>query len=322
MHKYTIFLLCFTLLTPGCARMKVTKVSRGDLAGHCDDDVEGFRYYLSRPYVHVKNPILVNEWTEIYIATEDGSEVSLLLPQNDDVNDSWTNTQTISQEVNAASVSEMESMRELIRSAEDAPTETPGPEKDDKADEPSGSVKTNIHPISNDLEIVFLPDLDEQYAVHGKNCVSKMDYNLNLQDGWMLTDVSSNADSTPVAIEILNVLNTAIESARNLGMASADKNVKVSPPRVSNATYEQVRNALEDGKEEERLVLYERVHRSYIKPGLYRINKPWETNGHLPVGCGLIAQLGLPITTECVVDRPASEHAMSTVLTSLKHADE
>lgn len=316
MERNSIILTCgIILLLSGCARMKVTKVSQGDLSGHSDDEVSGFRYYLSRPYVHVKKPIYVRQWTELYYASDNGEPISV--PCSGEIR-GWTETelQRDTGAMAAASVSEMETIRELLQTAES--TATPGspgpPETDGKVEEPSGS--QNVTAISDEIEIVFLPDLDEQYAVHGQNCMSKQDYKLKFQDGWMLTGVGSNADSTPVAIEILNVVNTAIESARNVGMVRADKTAKLSPPTVT-AGLENVE--ARGGENSSSVILYERISRSYIRPGLYRINKPWETNGEMAAGCGLIAQLGLPVTTECVVERPAAFVELPAVLSTLGH---
>ena len=43
--------------------------------------------------------------------------------------------------------------------------------------------------------------------------------------------------------------------------------------------------------------IYKLVQTTYIKPGLYRLNKPWETGQPLPTGCGFLAKLGLATIT-------------------------
>ena len=43
------------------------------------------------------------------------------------------------------------------------------------------------------------------------------------------------------------------------------------------------------------------VERVYIKPGVYRLNKPWEVKGpgcDMPTGLGLLAKLGLPTASD------------------------
>jgi hypothetical protein len=44
----------------------------------------------------------------------------------------------------------------------------------------------------------------------------------------------------------------------------------------------------------------------YLKPGIYRLNKPWENDGVAPAsGCGLLAKMGLPTVVACEL-RPVS----------------
>ena len=51
-------------------------------------------------------------------------------------------------------------------------------------------------PLEGKIQVVFLPDFEERYAVESKNCLTKNAYALNFRHGWELTDVSSEADST------------------------------------------------------------------------------------------------------------------------------
>src|SRR5947208_14271631 len=54
--------LALTLLGAlgGCANLDVKKVPLAQRAAGCDHE-QGFRYYLNRPYIVVKNPILICE---------------------------------------------------------------------------------------------------------------------------------------------------------------------------------------------------------------------------------------------------------------------
>jgi hypothetical protein len=70
-----------------------------------------------------------------------------------------------------------------------------------------GSRKSAV--VNGPIQIIFLPDMDEQYAIRSENFVSKSDFSLQFRNGWELTDVSGNHDSTPVALELIKTINAA-----------------------------------------------------------------------------------------------------------------
>src|SRR5262245_2256965 len=66
MWKQSLLGMALVLPFAGCANLHVTKVTEQKRATGDDRFVKGFRYYLSRPYVIVKAPVLVSEHTELY----------------------------------------------------------------------------------------------------------------------------------------------------------------------------------------------------------------------------------------------------------------
>src|SRR5262249_58189375 len=60
--------------------------------------------------------------------------------------------------------------------------------------------------------------------------------------------------------------------------------------------------------------LYRVVTSIYLKPGVYRVNKPWEMEGDHPVsGCGLLAKMGLATFEASRVEINPSARAMSEI---------
>jgi len=58
---------------------------------------------------------------------------------------------------------------------------------------------------------------------------------------------------------------------------------------------------------EKKRIVWQLVERTSIKPGVYRLNKPWENEeatGLQPTGSGLLAKLGLPLVVELVDINP------------------
>src|SRR5438067_10613786 len=65
------------LLLAGCANLVVRKVPLDKRLSHADHHVDGFRYYLSRPYVLVLEPIPLTQ-TQVLVALESDGKFTFL----------------------------------------------------------------------------------------------------------------------------------------------------------------------------------------------------------------------------------------------------
>jgi hypothetical protein len=221
-----IYLTCAAILAlGGCADVEVHKIAPGG-NGDC---VKGFRYYLPRPYVLVKRPILLGATTRLAILRPEQ------IPQH--------------------------------------PPQAAGPLSAD-----TGAAGG---PASADaIEVVFLPDFDEQYAVQTSCLCAHAQSKLTIRDGWQLLDVNGKFDSTAVAHDVLQTIDTAVGVVR--AAAGPLPHVKEAEPGGS---------AVPPGAQR---VLVEITEEDFIPPGLYRVNKPWEKGEEEPCGPDLLARLGLP----------------------------
>src|SRR5262249_43573466 len=125
----------------------------------------------------------------------------------------------------------------------------------------------SIGTLAGDIEVVFLPDLDEQYAVQSKNFLSKSTFGLVFKNGWQLTDGAAEHDSTPVAIELLNPISKAVDAAKTI--AGAGLGVPAVAPGIAADVAAEART--KTGRPGETVRLYYLTVNTYIKPGLYRI---------------------------------------------------
>jgi hypothetical protein len=350
MWKESLLGIALVLPVAGCANLTVTKISEQKRATGEDRHVKGFRYYLSRPYVIVKAPVLVSEHTELYSMVDRSpapaqlgqlpipSENSLRAEKFYRVNPASGTFESVTEEelarlkkaiaansgvqqigfkrqapppstvvVQPPAAPALPKVADLAGNLADAPgsytvvgSAIVGAANQSIADKVSGNaraadllpdVKISADPagttrktvnLAGNIDVVFLPDLDEQYAVHNCNFLSKSAYALNFQDGWALMDVGGNFDSTPVPLEILNFIDTAITAAKNVALAGVDRQARaagdVALPTTPGAGA--------------RLV-YQVTVSTYLKPGVYRVNKPWECKAEQTTGCGLLAKMGL-----------------------------
>ncbi|QDU59944.1 hypothetical protein Pan216_07790 [Planctomycetes bacterium Pan216] len=281
--------VCALPLLGGCASIKVTKVS-DDSHGICD---HGFQYYLSRPYVVIKKPIPMGEHHEYFYSDDEDLAKAPIATVID------------SETVTSASVEQLEALAEKAAGGEgissdgSALTTEPITVKDTQTAEN----------LKGDIQIIFLPDMEERYAAQPKNVFSRQAYSFGFEDGWRLAGVNQQSDSTAVPLKLISVINSAIETARSIAAASAG-------PAALAAAAKSVPSGPADnaiGK----MVLFERVTKSYLKPGVYRINKPWEiTEESCDSGAGLISQLGLPVIERTEVRRADTTKTLNDVVST------
>jgi hypothetical protein len=150
---------------------------------------------------------------------------------------------------------------------------------------------------------VYLPDLDEQYVVKSKNLVAKSAFSLAFKNGTELVEVQGEHDSTTLTVSILQQIQNALGAAQGNAQQQGQQQSKSTSTTQGGGGGRRVNYDGEPGKcpvNYCRDEVYQLKERVMIQPGVYRLNKPWEIAqgpGALPVGCGLLARLGLPLTT-------------------------
>src|SRR5207253_114500 len=64
-----------------------------------------------------------------------------------------------------------------------------------------------------DVQVVYLPDFEEQMSVEHVSVLSKSKIGLAFRDGWQLRSVTGNFDATDVPVQILKTVQNAIKAA-------------------------------------------------------------------------------------------------------------
>ena len=80
--------------------------------------------------------------------------------------------------------------------------------------------------LTGDMAIVYLPDLDEQYAIKSCNIVAKSSIGLAFKNGSELVEVDGDHDSTTVAVSLLQQIQGAIGVAQSVEQARIQHNSK------------------------------------------------------------------------------------------------
>jgi hypothetical protein len=354
----------------GCSNLAVTKVPVAERTANCDDQ-QGFRYYLNRPYLAVKEPILITETRSLVLvdpvraAPSSKSQLPSKKLSGDQASEAELTFLTGPRRgsavrladlrlenpgsglVRTVSPEELEKIGIVLASScrqvekpEAAPVEKLPPPAAISAsfgdgsvtasgggalradsgsmaqpgvalavssattaaiDVPTANAPTAGAALKGKMEVLYLPDLDEQYAIKSKNFLAKSAFGLAFKNGCELTEVQGEHDATTLTIAILNQIQAAIGAAQGVEQARIQQQAKLlqanQPSPTGMYSGLDVSKAAQDGQRP----VVQLIERTWIKPGVYRLNKPWEIKGAgdlKPIGCGLLAKLGLPTVVD------------------------
>ncbi|QDU59943.1 hypothetical protein Pan216_07780 [Planctomycetes bacterium Pan216] len=163
-------------------------------------------------------------------------------------------------------------------------------EKATEEDPPEPTLpKTPEDPIEK-IQVVILPDFEEQIAIKDCNFAAKSSYGLEFKDGWQLKKVNGSFDSTEVPVALLDTIKTALGGSSSSEMKSSSTPTKSATGTTSgDSTAEEAMLG--------RTVAAVLVERTYIPPGVYRLNKPSEMQTAVPC-VGLLTDIGLTVEHE------------------------
>jgi hypothetical protein len=309
------------LCLPGCANVSVKKVSVEDRVAGADDKVKGFRYYLTRPYILVKQQVDL------------GAEVVAVKPKvlQKEVGSYKKGTVIF---VSAAPYPATGKYRYFGPGGEEIADATALKDKDALGDKPqgraadpaagdgvalanlapmqpgTGSPGVAVKPPGNpgtsapapagstptfadlDFVVVNLPDFEEQYAIKNCNFAAKTVYQYSFADGSKLSAAGGAYDATDVPVKLLNTVQNLI------GAAAAIRSAATKNSLTGDTTGGKAKLTLD---KDDTSVVY-LVIQQHIEPGLYRLQKSWERvaaqaePGMAPDRClGVISELGFSV---------------------------
>lgn len=254
-------ILAFLILIPACAQVTVKKVPTptqytvwSDDMQRRADEMEGFRFYLPRPFLHVYESFPIR--TDIFLAhgvISPGGQFVHILRVEGNENFRYMISALENMEIPAVSVSGLNALANSSRDpeadvngdgsnqgsknesttkvpvgVESTPTPTPTPK-------PSGSkIETGINrrATTNDnnayavqplrgsnFDILFLPDFNEQYVISSRSALGNADFKVNFGQGWSLQSFNSLSDNRELNRRIFDLIDDAKKNAK-LALAS------------------------------------------------------------------------------------------------------
>lgn len=229
--------IAFVFLAASCAEVEVHRVGND---GHATGP-EGMRFYMPRPYVAVNEPFIVGGKAFLVGGeiTPDGKYVLI-----NDIDPSRAQEDhfirrflaTTGKRIPATSVLAPRSAGGSGSGGEQSAGEAsppPSPPKDEsppatKSEERSGVLDlkvTNdnsayaVTPMKRYFDIMWLPDFDEQYVVHGEAGLGNASIAMQMGQGWSLQGLEATVDNSAITGRIFGLIDQGTQILSTLGRA-------------------------------------------------------------------------------------------------------
>jgi hypothetical protein len=235
----------------GCAGLDYVKVptatqhdSWTDRDQHKADAMKGVRYYLPRPFLHLKESIPVAQRVAfISFHLDPDQKVYVLdLPENAPT---WvTSVAPKKISITQALAATLASTQVAAARPEagtpgaetgPAPAEAPAPPSTLKATTGFTNQSDPVTALSAKMDVVYLPDFEEQYVIRPRTGLGKADIETRLRNGWAAEVFSQNLDNSQVIPYVIKQVEQASQAAAGIATTWMPMAMGL-PPGTSPAT--------------------------------------------------------------------------------------
>lgn len=285
------------LVLAGCARMDYVKVPTPtqysqwtDQDQRRADGMKGVRYYLPRPFVHLKEPTPVAQRVAFVTFVLKGNQYEFVPPQNPP---SWLlrvvpKQVSIRQALAAmlATPSRQDDPPKPGEQQEGTPTEGEGTKRPDAAQAPptkltarTGFINQSdpVTHLGSQMDIVYLPDFEEQFVIRPSFGMGQGDVETRLRNGWAAEVFSQQVDNSNLIPYVIRQVEEATQAAGRVAIELSKMGI-VTLPTPSGAAKEEAGEVSPERAREVLgdVVLFKVAEIRIAQPGVYPILKPRE----------------------------------------------
>lgn len=264
------------------------------------DKMEGVRYYLPRPFVHLKQSVPVAQRTAFVSFVYDSrtKRYRATLPT---AAPTWL-VRAVPQSLSPAQALRLLSVASgapkdsLANEQDGTPREKPPSEPaqpmddqpDPKADDkPPTTLKATtgfindtdpVTELSDLMDVVYLPDFEEQYVIHARTSLGQASIETKLRNGWAAEVFSNTVDNSNLIPYVFNQVEKASELAAKIVTTWASQGAS----DLGAVALESLAHQQSAGGDEGSLqllgdvLLFKVAEVKLAQPGLYPILKPRE----------------------------------------------
>ncbi|MEM7228853.1 MAG: hypothetical protein AAF432_08565 [Planctomycetota bacterium] len=287
----------------GCAKIEYVKVPSptqyetwNDTRQAAADRMEGVRYYLPRPYVNLKQPTPVAQRVAFVSFTLDPDRNVYVLNTPRDA-PTWLlkivpTEMSFAQAYAAMTITTDGAMmnrvsEEQTDEIDDAPTPTPDDEKPPTELTARTGFISDTDPVtrlSETMDVVYLPDFDEQYVIRVKGGLGEIDVETKLRNGWAAEVFAQKIDNSNLIPYVIRQVERASEAAAGIATTWMPLAMGLppgtSPARLADLATSQIGEQSDDRQTAKDLLgevlLFKIAEVRIAQPGVYPILKPRE----------------------------------------------
>ena len=334
-----VALIVVLLVVAACSTVTVEKVPTPsqyvvwtDRMQAAADDMEGLRFYLPRPFLNVFESFPVR--TDIYLAegvvSADGRFVIIRHMWDENGNSKFPpglyeglaieskaiSTSSNIQAQGGTGDEEPKAEADDDQAAATLPGIVPQPTapSPQTTDASTGQDRRGVsndnsayayQPMRGNMDLVYLPDFDEQYVVSSSAGLGDAEFQINLGQGWSLQGFNSLADNSRLNDRIFDIIDSASQIAKSNAFAAARLPPVPAPLPGTTAI------APQSGTEDSTFVAGTPVSLKivivhYAAKGLYPIIKPRELQQRLISHSGSTYHLWFDIFNWVPLTTPSS----------------
>lgn len=303
-------LLSLLILTASCAKLDYVKVPTASQYEKWNDEkqreadtMKGVRYYLPRPFVHLKQSVPVAQRMALVSFAYDSNtkRYKAQFPQNAP---EWLKrvtpleisiTQALAAILARGSQQEEGARQQAGETGDGAAETTPSRQEPPPS---TISAKTGyindsdpITHLSDILDVVYLPDFDEQYAIQVKSGLGKADIETRLRNGWAAEVFSQKVDNSNLVPYVIRQVEHASDAAAKIASTWWPVITGVGAPAVALTSKlakmgegaqlqaGETGDSIDPKSFLGELIVFKVAEIRVAQPGLYPILKPREMRG-------------------------------------------
>ena len=304
--------IVLSLVGLGCATVTVNKVPTpsqyvtwSDEMQTSADNMEGFRFYLPRPFIHVYEsfPVRADILLAEGVVSADGRFVV--------IRRMWDETGDVKYDAQFRDKIEIdtryikpEAKKENEENEEDVDSPQPDLGESKPLQPPQSQVEdiptvegrrvvvgrdrraiTNdnsayaYQPLRANMDIVYLPDFDEQYVISSRSGLGDAEFLVNFGQGWSLQGFNSLADNSQLNDRIFSLIDSASRIAQSAAVAAAG--LPPIPSQLPGTTAVTPQSGAPANFVEGSRVSLKIVILYYAAKGIYPVIKPRELQQRL-----------------------------------------
>jgi len=222
--------LCAGVWIAGCAGMEYVKVPTPtqyqtwtDEDQRDADAMKGVRYYLPRPFVHLKKSVPVAQRVAFVSFAYDATEhcYKLVPPTNPPtwltrvVPDKISITQALAALVAREKSDDAEQQSGEVEEDTEAPDAQPPPSTL-KATTGYVNETDPVTALSDLMDVVYLPDFEEQYVIRVKSGLGSAEVETKLRNGWAAEVFTQQVDNSGLIPYVIRQVESASEAAAGI----------------------------------------------------------------------------------------------------------